>query len=201
MKTISLIGSGGHCRSVIALLSHHSYLIDGIYDSNFKSAEMILEIPLRGDLSALPANQGIVLAIGDSEARRQLFEKYYSFIIKEPIIHPTVHIEKYVTIGESNNIFAKVFINNSVEIGNNNLINSGAILEHEVKIGSHNHISISATLLGRSQIGDNCFIAAGSIIKEKVKICSNVIVGANSFVAQDITEPGTYVGSPARKVQ
>lgn len=201
MKKVSLIGAGGHCRSIIALLQNNAYEIEYIFDDGFKSKEMILGIPLVGDSKSIETGHKLVLAIGDNQSRHKYFSTYGSQVIAEAIIHPTAFLEKHVKLGTANNIFAKVFINNAVFIGDNNLINSAAILEHEVIVGSHNHISISACLLGRSQIGDRCFIGAGAIIKEKVKICSDVTIGANSFVAEDITLPGVYVGSPARKIK
>lgn len=201
MKKVNLVGAGGHCRSVIALLTNNAYEIESIFDDGFKSKETILGIPLIGGSKAIESTQQLVLAIGDNQSRSRYFSTYRNQVVMELIVHPTAWLEKHLKVGVANTIFAKVFINNAVEIGDNNLINSGAILEHEVVIGSHNHISISACLLGRSQIGDRCFIGAGSIVKEKVKICSDVTVGANSFVAEDITTPGVYVGSPARKIK
>lgn len=49
-------------------------------------------------------------------------------------------------------------------------------------------------------LGDNVFIGAGTVIIGPVEICSNVVVGALSLVNRSITEPGVYVGSPAKKV-
>ena len=201
MKKISLIGAGGHSRSVIGLLANNGFTVENIYDDAFKVQEMIFGIPVLGPSSAIKKYQKLVLAIGDCYAREKYFKLFHSQIHLETITHTTAYIEKYVQLGRANNIFAKVFINNGVEMGDDNLINSGAIIEHEAIIGSHNHISVSSSLLGRSEIGNRCFIGAGAIIKDKVKICDDVIVGANSFVSENINEPGLYVGSPARKVK
>ena len=32
-------------------------------------------------------------------------------------------------------------------------------------------------------------------------ICDNAVIGAGAVVTKDITEPGTYVGIPARKIK
>jgi len=74
-------------------------------------------------------------------------------------------------------------------------------LEHETEVGDHNHISVNATLCGRVKLGNLCFIGAGSVVIDKIKICDNVVLGANSVVIEDITEPGVYVGNPARKIK
>jgi len=49
-------------------------------------------------------------------------------------------------------------------------------------------------------LGDNVVFGANTVIIGPVTICDNVMVGAMSLVNKDITEPGIYVGSPARKV-
>jgi acetyltransferase-like isoleucine patch superfamily enzyme len=49
------------------------------------------------------------------------------------------------------------------------------------KIGNHVSIGSNATIL-------------------PVSICDAVVIGAGAVVTKDITEPGKYVGNPARKV-
>lgn len=49
-------------------------------------------------------------------------------------------------------------------------------------------------------LGDNVVIGANSVVIGPVCICDNVIIGAMSLVNKDITTPGVYVGSPARKI-
>ena len=34
-----------------------------------------------------------------------------------------------------------------------------------------------------------------------VTVCDDVVIGAGSVVTKDITEPGTYVGNPARRLR
>lgn len=50
------------------------------------------------------------------------------------------------------------------------------------------------------QLGDNVVIGANTVVVGPVDICDNVVVAAMSLVNRDITEPGIYVGTPARKI-
>jgi len=34
-----------------------------------------------------------------------------------------------------------------------------------------------------------------------VTVCDDVVIGAGAVVTKDITEPGTYVGNPAKKIR
>ena len=43
-------------------------------------------------------------------------------------------------------------------------------------------------------------LATSSNILGNISVCDDVMIGANSLVIRDIVEPGTYVGSPVRKI-
>lgn len=51
------------------------------------------------------------------------------------------------------------------------------------------------------RIGNNVKAFAGSIILGDISICDDTFIGANSLVIKSIEEPGTYVGSPVRKIK
>ena len=199
---VFLIGAGGHTRSLIKLLEGCEKKISGIYDQSFRhdDPQTVGEYPLVGDLDEISKHDLLVLAVGDNIKRGVLFRSHQSNVLKETLRHQCAHIESDVRLGVSNQIFGNTFLNAEVGLGDNNIINTGAIIEHECSVGSHNHISVGAILCGRVTLGDFCMVGAGTVIIDKVKICSHVIIGANSTVIHDITDPGTYVGSPARRV-
>ncbi|MFM4852726.1 acyltransferase [Aeromonas caviae] len=105
------------------------------------------------------------------------------------------HFENGLTINDY------VYINaaNGISLGKNVSISAGAKLIslklNYVAEGAYEHIG------GPILIGSNVQIGAGSIILPGVSICSNVIVGAGCIVSKSITEPGIYVGVPARKIR
>jgi len=204
MKDIVIIGAGGHTRSSINLLKQSFKNASfEIYDDNFNSEipEYINDIKIVGAISEIQKNDTIFLSIGDNKKRKEYFTFFSNEILKDNLVHRTSHQEDNIKIGISNQIYANVYINSYVVIGDNNIINTSVIIEHETKIGSHNHIAIGAKLSGRVTIGDNCFIGAGAIIIDKISICDNVTIGAGSVVIRNITESGTYIGSPARKIK
>lgn len=49
-------------------------------------------------------------------------------------------------------------------------------------------------------IGNHVRLATGSIILGNISVCDGVTIGANSLVIRDIEQPGTYVGSPVRRI-
>jgi acetyltransferase-like isoleucine patch superfamily enzyme len=72
---------------------------------------------------------------------------------------------------------------------------------HNTKIGARTYIAPGVLLGGGTQIGSDCFIWQGVITHSQIKICDKVMVGNGSYVHKDITEPGVYVGSPAKYIK
>jgi sugar O-acyltransferase (sialic acid O-acetyltransferase NeuD family) len=197
---VTLLGAGSHARALIALSIECGVKVDKIVDVNsFESTgEIINGIPVVAKGTKLAVKTPVILSIGDNAVRQKVYEKEQNVL---DLVSPTANVNLDAEIGAANQIFANVFINTNVVIGENNIINTGVIIEHECTIGSHNHISIGTVLAGRVTIGDQCFLGANSTVIDKVNICSHVIIGAGSVVISDITEPGTYVGNPTRKIK
>ena len=204
MSKIAIIGAGGHMRSAINILkANYSDMFMGIFDDSYQKEanEVICGINVVGKIKDIAEDDRVFLAIGDNEKRREYAKVYQANLIKDNICHISSIIEDYVSIGESNQVFANVYINSAVKLGSNNIINTYALIEHEVEIGNNNHISVGAIICGRVYIGDNCMIGAGATIIDKISICDNVIIGAGTVVVNDIKEGGTYVGVPAIRIK
>jgi UDP-3-O-[3-hydroxymyristoyl] glucosamine N-acyltransferase len=54
---------------------------------------------------------------------------------------------------------------------------------------------------GNCKIGDSVYLGSNSSVREKTKITDDIIVGLNSGVVKNITESGTYVGVPAKRIK
>ena len=201
MNSIILIGAGAHAKSVSDALLEVNPSIKLIYvDSNAKGGEKLYGFNV---LSSIPdglEKTPIFVAIGDNTIRRKIFEKISSHP-KANVISSRAYISKRSKL--SSGIFIGNFchIGTEAEIGDNVIINNGAIIEHEVKIGRHSHICPNVTIAGRVTVGERVFLGVGSSVVNNVSICSNVIIGAGSTVVDNITESGTYVGVPARKIK
>jgi sugar O-acyltransferase (sialic acid O-acetyltransferase NeuD family) len=204
-EKIAIIGSGGHCHSVINLLELNGFKIYGIFDDSYRAGmhEVIsgYQICAKVKKVLLPKDSKIILAVGDNVNRDKLFNLFNKRLFKKNLIHPQAIIEKRTSLGTSNQIFARAYINSEAMLGNNNILNTGCVIEHESVIGDSNHVSVGAILCGRVTLADRCFIGAGAVVIDKIKICSDVIVGANSVVIKDIKKAGTYIGNPAKKIK
>jgi UDP-N-acetylbacillosamine N-acetyltransferase len=208
MRRALVLGAGGHCRAIIAILFDLGFCknIEIIDLFPLRSNELILGIPVTryvknvnelGQLNEVD----VYLAIGDNARRLDWWEKLKEMDLSTPnLISPHAIVSPSVTLGDGNIIAPNVFIGPNVQLGCNNIINTGVILEHEAKIGSHSHIAPASVIAGRSEIGDRCFIGARSVVINNLKVVSDTILGAGSTLVKSIIEPGeTYYGVPARK--
>lgn len=202
-ELISIIGAGGHARSLINIIDKKQFVIEGIYDDSYENRvlEFIHDVEVKGTLFEVPKKLKVIIATGDINKRSIQLDMFKNQLLDSNFFHRTSTIENNVVLGNRNHFFANTLLNSYVKIGDNNIVNSGAIIEHETVIGNDNHISVGVVLCGRVIIGSNCFVGAGSVIIDKIKICDGVTIGANSLVINDILEPGTYVGNPLRKIK
>ena len=201
MNSIILIGAGAHARSVSdALLEINPSIKITYLDSNSKGGEKLYGFKVVNSLPDGLEKTPILVAIGDNTIRRKIFNKIDNHPIAN-VISPKAYLSNRSKLASGIFIGNFCHIGTEAEIGDNTIINNGAIIEHEVKIGKHCHICPGVKVAGRVTIGDRVFMGVGSNVINNVSICSNVIVGAGSTVVDHITEPGTYVGVPARKIK
>lgn len=114
----------------------------------------------------------------------------------DSFVGPFVEIQKDVKIGSRCRIQSHAFICELVTIGDDCFVSHGAMFINDL-------FSIGGPAKGRRDlwkgtiIGNNVSIGTNTTILP-VNICDGVVVGAGAVVTKDITEPGIYVGNPAR---
>jgi UDP-N-acetylbacillosamine N-acetyltransferase len=200
MDNIIIIGCGGHAKSVVdvLLLSKPDIKII-IVDEKAQANEHLFEYPI---LNKIPITENVsfFLCIGDNLKRKN---KMLSMNKKHfvSIISPLAHLGKNSIIDPGTFIANYVHIGPYAHIGKNTIINTGCIIEHDVEIGCHCHIAPNSTISGKTELGNEIFVGTGATIINNITICSNVTIGAGAVVTKSITEPGTYVGCPVRKIR
>lgn len=194
-----MFGCGGHSRSVAdVVLANEPGTSLVFVDPNARENEVIYGFPVVSELTV--GNEPVFLAIGDNAKRREKLEELETVNLV-PVVSSKAHI------GHRARVEAGCFIGNfchigpETVIGRNTIVNNAAVVEHEVVVGEHCHVGPNVTISGRCRIGDEVFVGVGATIKDYVNVCSNVVIGAGATVVKDIVEPGTYVGTPARRIK
>ena len=78
------------------------------------------------------------------------------------------------------------------------VLRPGAMVGHHNRIGDGVYIAPGAVLSGFCEVGPRAFIGTGALLRDHVRIGADVTVGMGSVVTSDLTEPGVYLGAPAR---
>lgn len=196
---LTLIGGGGHCRSILQMIPS---VIDvkGYTDLQPRPEMTIDYLGQDDDATGEWLHIAVALGTNDSlQARRRLIDnltpghKFLSVIARTAtLVDPT-------EIGAGSAIMHGVIINGA-RIGRHCIVNSGAIIEHDVELGENCFIGPGATICGGVKVGSDVIVGANASVRNGVKICSGATIGMGAAVVSDITEPGVYVGVPARKI-
>jgi UDP-N-acetylbacillosamine N-acetyltransferase len=199
-KKLVILGFGGHARSVadVALCCENLAFIDpsACEGENFLGHRVFQSL----DSIFFYEFDGFA-ASGDGIQRQAQLTQ----LIERDIPIATL-ISPKATIGLGSNIASGCFIGHHAhvgpmaQVGQGSIINTGAILEHESSVGLFCHVSVNAAVAGRSHLGDFCFLGAGAIVIDRISIGSSVVVGAGGVVIQSLDQPGTYIGSPVRRL-
>jgi sugar O-acyltransferase (sialic acid O-acetyltransferase NeuD family) len=195
MKSLLLLGGGGHCHSCIDVIeTGNMFKIAGIVLKNPVDYKTINGYPVLGSDKNLHdlirATSHALIAVGQiksPEVRINLFNLLKSHNAILPVIRsPAAQCSRYSMVGEGTIIMHGCIINSGASIGANCIINSQALVEHDVLINDHCHISTGARVNGGVRIGKGSFIGSGAILKENIKIGESVVIGAGQVVLNNI---------------
>jgi len=199
-----IIGASGHGKVVadIAIKINKWQSITFLDDDESIKTSMGLEvIGKTADAFINKDEADFFVAIGSNITRGKIQEKLIEQGLNVvSLIHPSAVIGTDVEIGIGSAIMAGVVINCSSRIGRGCIINTSSSVDHDNVIEDYVHISPGVRTAGNVGIGKGTWLGIGSVVSNNVNICSGCKVGAGAVVVKDITEPGTYVGVPVRRV-
>jgi sugar O-acyltransferase (sialic acid O-acetyltransferase NeuD family) len=210
MEEIVVLGGGGHARVVVSILKKlKRFHILGYTD--LKDRGLLLGVPFLGQDTELaeiaPAHAGLnaVIAVGQvglDNVRHDLWVRLQGLPLSfPPIISPNATVNEGVEISEGVVIMDGVVVNCGARIGHGAILNTNATVEHDVVLEDWVHIAPGATLSGGVKVGCGSMIGVGATVIEGVCIPTGTLIGAGSTVIDSLTEPGVYVGSPARRIR
>ena len=200
-ESIILIGGSGHARVIIDCVRSSGGHVAGILDDGLPVGTRILEVPVLGRSAdyARFADHRFLIAIGNNAVRRRLAENMN--VRWATVVHPSAVVSPYAAIGEGTVVMPGAVINACAEIGRHCIINTGAVVEHDNILHDYVHLSPKAALGGTVTVGSGSHIGIGACVRNNTAICGGCTVVAGAAVVKDITDPGTYVGVPAKRIK
>jgi sugar O-acyltransferase (sialic acid O-acetyltransferase NeuD family) len=187
----AIFGCGGHAREVISYLDEEvTVFVDDQYTN-----ENALPISRFN-----PKKYEIIIAVSNPISRKKIVESLPDGTQFFSYIHPTSIISGNVDLGEGCFIGPYCILTTNIKIGSHALLNRSVQIGHDCEIGDYLSCMPGVIISGNNTIGDDVYFGAGSVTKEKLNITSGVTIGLNSGVIKDVVVPGTYVGTPVKKI-
>ncbi|MBI96739.1 acetyltransferase [bacterium] len=195
MKSIILLGNGGHCKSCIDVIENSDeFQIKGIITKDKNFSERFMNYKILGNDAAISSSFDKddfgLIAVGQikSAIKRVLL---FDLLRKNKIKLATVRsknslVSRTALLGEGTITMHNAIINSDAKIGMNCILNTNCLVEHDVTIGNHCHISTGVILNGGVSIGNQSFIGSGCVVKEGITIGDNVLVSAGQIVMKDL---------------
>lgn len=206
---ILILGSGSQAKVIYDMLldmnCHHDLegFVDAIPNSPKPSATLFGHTvkdagKIRSILKDLPSGTGILLATGDNEKRKELFELSCDRDLNLlTIIHPAATISSDVDIFEGCTIHANAFIGINAKLNNGVIVNTGATVDHDTEIGAFSQIAPGTNIAGNVTIGKQTMIGVGCSIAPNTSIGKNSYIEAGSVVWGE-HPPDSHIKTPQK---
>ena len=208
-KKICVVGTGGFGRETMCCL------IDSLASQNIKATDVacfmvadkdfdekiVMGFPVIPQSQFKPDEYEVLVGIGDSKTRKKVVESLPKETKFTTVIHPNVVISDWVEIGEGGIITAGTIITCNIKIGKHAQLNLHSTIGHDCVIGDFFTSGPGTNISGICTFGNNVYFGTNASVKQGVTICDDVVIGMGSVVTKNITEPGIYVGSPAKKLE
>jgi sugar O-acyltransferase (sialic acid O-acetyltransferase NeuD family) len=200
----------GHARVVLEMLraAGEVAVVGFIDDDPAKHGQRIQDLQVIGSMADLPqliAEQGIgggIVAIGDNPRRRalgaQLKDAGLALI---NAIHPTVHRDPDVIVGEGCYIGQGAILVTGTRVGDCVNIHTGATIDHDNVIEDGANLGPGVHTAGRVHIGRDAFLGTGTLVIPDRRIGAGAVCGAGTVVITDIEPFTKVVGNPARVIE
>ncbi len=207
-EKVVFIGSGDMSRHVAHhMLEEGAFDVVGYYDDYTPLGPTPSGIEVIGRLDDIVEDfkkgkfNGLVNGIGFTrmDYRKEVFERFCQEIPFVNYIHKTCIVDSTAKLGQGVILMADVMLYMDAVVDDNVYVNPRSFITH-ARVRKHSIISSHVIVAGRGDVGESCNIGVSTCVSSDVVICNGVRTGAGTVVVRNITEPGLYVGAPARKI-
>lgn len=203
MNDLVIIGASGHGRVIADIAKKLGYTNIVFLDDNPETT-MCGAYRVVGNSAQATAypDADFFVGIGNNQVRRRIQSALQAAGLQvATLIHPAAVVADSATVGAGTVVVAGAVVNPNARVGEGCIINTCASVDHDCQVGDYVHISAGVHVAGTVAIGDNTWLGIGAVVSNNLTITENCMIGAGAAVVKNITEPGTYIGVPARKIK
>lgn len=148
-----------------------------------------------------PADHELIIAVANPQDRQDMAgrlpwnTKFWTHISSK------VHVGLGVKVGLGSAILVNSILVCHNQIGSHCHLNFHVVIGHDTNLGDFFTAAPGVFIGGDCNIGDRVYFGGNASCKQKITICDDVTIGMGAVVVKDITEPGVYVGCPAKRIK
>lgn len=209
---VAILGAGDLGQTLAAhLATSGQWRCVGFYDDTLEPGTQVTGLPVLGAIQPLKRQHDprgpfdrLVMGIGYKhlEARASLFaalvEAGHRFAA---VVHESAYVHPTATVADGAVLFPRCVLDVGARAESNSVLNAGCVIAHDTTVGADTFLGPAVNLAGYVTVGRECFLGIGTTVIDNVTIHDRVQTGGGTVVTQDLTEPGLYVGAPARRVR
>lgn len=210
MKDLVIVGTGGVGKETALIvedineISQEWNLLGFIDDNKELIGKEINGYKVLGDrefLNNFDKEVYVVIAIADYCIKEELVKYLTNKNIQyETLIHPSVKINRTISIGKGCIIYQNVIMTVNINIGNHVIISPKCGIGHDSLIEDYVTVLWNVNISGSERIRQGVTLGSGCTIIQGLEIGRGSFVGAGAVVIRDIDESKTAVGVPTRYV-
>ena len=210
MKPVYIYGAAGFARENYGVAIRAGFEVKAFVEKDeqpkgltFNSVPIVAEKDL-GVTIDIP--QSVIISVGDPKLKEKI---YNNIISKYPscefpnVIDPSCIflVPHTISFGIGVVLHAWCLASYNVKFGDFFQSGSGLIVGHDCVFDDYVISGIAPSIAGKCRIGKHTRLGSNVATREGVSICNDVTLGVGSVVVKDITEPGIYVGNPAKRIK
>lgn len=207
LKKAFVLGSGGMAKDAFLTLrdsiDYQRYEFVGYIERDdfqgVKSRNVFYESDFLKKF-APSENVSLFLGVGSPEVNTKLINKFGDFDFPN-LIHRDVKLDESIKLGKGNIFSRGVNFSMDIIVGSFNIFNALSTIGHDVNIGNCNVFNPLSNIAGGVQIGNCNLFGSSSTVLQYLKIGNENTVGAGGLVTKEISDNGTYVGVPCKKIK
>ena len=208
IKDVVILGAGGFAKEVYEMVLDQGIynMLGWIVDPQYTPPETrIYGFPVLGGFDWLEGKVDKIMAIpaiGPPELRMEFVRRCERYGIRlATVIHPSVSLSRWATLGEGIVVCHHCVIRNEVKLGRAVQINMECVAGHGVVMEDFATLAMGVQVTGGTLLGEGCYIGSGVTFSRAWKVGKWSRIGSGASVASDIPDNATAVGVPSKVVR
>ena len=186
-----------------------SFQVAGFFDDTKPAGTATPHGPVFGPIASLAHEtlgeriDALAMGVGyrHMDFRSACFEQQRRRMPFATLVHESCVVDPSATVGEGAFLLPGCVIDAGVRIGANVLLNTACVVAHDSVVDDGSFLGPGVALAGFVTVRSGVVLGIRTVVVDGVSIASGVQTGAGAVVTEILSEPGLYVGVPARRIR